>query len=337
VALKVGDKVKQGQPLIELDSGNAAPAKAAEKPAEKATPAPAPKKAEAAVEKPAAAKAAASAQTIAVPDLGGADSVVVIELCVKPGDTVAEGDSLVVLESDKASMEIPSPVAGKVVSFAVKLGDTVAQGDAMVSIESSASVADSAKPAAASAAAPSPVAPSAPASTASTDVPVNKPNPLAATVGDIVPTLSGRPSEDVYAGPAARMLARELGVDLAQVTGTGPRGRIQKDDLHAWVKARLAQASSGGSSAAGAGIPAIPAMDFSRFGAVDIQPLTRLNKITAQNMQRSWLNVPHVTQFDDADVTDLEAFRDSLRDEAKTRGVKMTPMPFILKACAVAL
>ena len=329
IALKVGDKVKQGQPLLELETGKAdtkakaadeaKPAKAADKPADKPVEKPAEKA-------PAKAASKSDVQTIPVPDLGGADSVAVIELCVKPGDVIAEGDSLVVLESDKASMEVPSPVSGTLKSFSVKVGDTIKQGDAIALIESSATV-PAAEPAKAEAPAPVEAPVSAPA---------KKENPLAASVGEpkSFPTLSGRPSQDVYAGPAARMLARELGVDLAQVTGTGPRGRIQKDDLHGWIKNRLAQSGTGSS---GAGIPEVPAVDFSRFGEVDVQALSRLNKITAQNMQRSWLNVPHVTQFDDADVTDLEAFRDTLRDEAKSRGVKMTPMPFIVKACAVAL
>ncbi|TNF33026.1 MAG: dihydrolipoyllysine-residue acetyltransferase [Gammaproteobacteria bacterium] len=329
IALKVGDKVKQGQDLLVLET-----AAAGTKP--EAPKAAAPKTEPAAQPAPAAAKAApasVAAQTIPVPDLGGADSVSVIELCVKAGDTVAEGDSLVVLESDKASMEIPSPVAGKVVSLAVKVGDTVSQGAALAVIESTAAVpASAAKPETA----PAPAAAPAPAQAAS---PAKKENPLAATVGEpkSFPTLNGRSSEEVYAGPATRMLARELGVDLAQVSGSGPRGRIQKDDLHNWVKQRLQQAPAGVAAGGGSGIPAIPAVDFSRFGAIDQQDMSRLHKITAQNMQRSWLNVPHVTQFDDADITDLEDFRDSLRDEAKKRGVKMTPMPFILKACAVAL
>lgn len=333
IALKVGDKVKQGQPLLELETG-AAEAKPADKSKmedktrqAKAVDNPAGKP----VENAPATKAATQGdvQTIPVPDLGGADSVAVIELCAKPGDTIAEGDSLVVLESDKASMEIPSPVSGSLKSFAVKIGDIIKQGDAIASIESAAAV-PATEPA--KAAAPAATVPPAIAS-----APAKKENPLVATVGEpkSFPTLSGRPSQDVYAGPAARMLARELGVDLAQVTGTGPRGRIQKDDLHGWIRNRLAQ--SGSSAGGGAGIPEVPAVDFSRFGDIDTQAMSRLNKITAQNMQRSWLNVPHVTQFDDADVTDLEAFRDTLRDEAKSRGVKMTPMPFIVKACAVAL
>lgn len=332
IALKVGDKVKQGQDLLVLETA-ASSAKPESTPVTEAPKAAAPKEEKPAAKPTDSKPAAASAQTVPVPDLGGADSVSVIELCVKAGDTVAEGDSLVVLESDKASMEIPSPVAGKVVSLAVKVGDTVSQGNALAVIESSAAVpATAAKPDTAPAPAAAPVPAQAPAS------PAKKENPLAATVGEpkSFPTLNGRSSEEVYAGPATRMLARELGVDLAQVSGSGPRGRIQKDDLHNWVKQRLQQAPAAGVSG-GSGIPAIPAVDFARFGAIDQQDMSRLHKITAQNMQRSWLNVPHVTQFDDADITDLEDFRDSLRDEAKKRGVKMTPMPFILKACAVAL
>ncbi len=327
VALKVGDKVKQGQPLLELETGTAAAAPAPA--AAPAAPAPASAPAAPAAGKPAKAAvsgAAPAAHTVRVPDLGGADSVVVIELCVQPGATVAEGDSLIVVESDKASMEVPSPVAGTVQSLAVKAGDALRQGDAIADIATVAVAAVVAVAEAPPAAAPVP-ATLAPAAIA---VPVPPP---------VVVSMEGRAGADVYAGPAVRLLARELGVHLAQVTGTGPRGRIQKEDLQAWVKQRLAQAAGAAPAAAGSmgGIPAIPAVDFSRFGPVDEQDMSRLHKITAQNMQRSWLNVPHVTQFDDADVTDLEAFRESLKAEAQARGVKLTPMPFLLKACALAL
>ncbi|WP_101757465.1 dihydrolipoyllysine-residue acetyltransferase [Oceanicoccus sp. KOV_DT_Chl] len=269
--------------------------------------------------------AAASTQTIKVPDIGGAANVDVIEVCVAVGDDLAEGDSLIVLETDKASMEVPAPMAGKVISLAVAEGDTISEGGEILKLEVMAAAAEPAtettsSPAPAEAvASPPPVVASAPA-------------PAAQSSDSKPPAADSDPS--IYAGPAVRRLARELGAPLIDVKGSGPKGRISKDDLKAHVKAALANKAS---SSGGSGIPAVPAVDFSKFGDVTIEPLTKIHKITAQNMHRSWLNVPHVTQFDDADISDLEDFRQSLKAEAERRGVKITPLPFILKACAKAL
>ncbi len=256
-----------------------------------------------------------------VPDLGGASDVEIIELAVAEGDEVAEGDTIVVVETDKASMEIPASAAGKVVSLKVSEGSKVSQGDLMAVIQGTVSAPVAAPvaetPVAATENAPAP-APTAPAT------PVATPAAPAASAGG-----------KVHAGPAVRMLARELGADLSQVTGTGPKGRILKDDVHAYIKQRLAQPVA--PAASGAVIEQPPAIDFSQFGEVEKVKMSKIHKLTAQNMTRSWLNVPHVTQFDHADITELEAFRKGLKAEAEKRGTKVTPLPFMLKACAMAL
>ncbi|MCX2983247.1 dihydrolipoyllysine-residue acetyltransferase [Halieaceae bacterium IMCC14734] len=261
---------------------------------------------------------------VSVPDIGTPDAVELIEICVAVGDHVDEGDSLVVLESDKASMEIPSPQSGEVLSLAVAVGDQVTEGDKLLVLVGNA-VAVTVSPSE-----PEPkVADPAPAEEAA-KAPKSPPINAQAERSEAVPVASG----GVYAGPAVRKLAREFGVGLEQVAGSGPRGRIVKEDLQGFVKSALAGGTQVGT---GSAIPPIPEVDFAAFGEVDIQPLTKVDKLTAVNMQRSWLNVPHVTQFDEADITELEAFRAELKAEAAQREVKLTPLPFLLKACAQAL
>lgn len=270
----------------------------------------------------AAATSASSLERITVPDIGSEEPVDLIEMCVKVGDSVAEGDSLVVLESDKASMEVPSPVAGRVVEILVSEGDSVAEGAELVVMEVVAG-AEPGQPESAEQSSSSPVA--APQSPSIVE-------PKVATPAASAP--SAKTGEGVYAGPAVRKLSREFGIALDDVSGTGPRGRVLKEDLHQFVTNRLQGAAP---VAAGSAIPLIPDMDYSVFGTVEVTKRSKLDKLTAKNMQRSWLNVPHVTQFDDADISELEAFRGGLKGEAEKRGTKITPMPFILKACAVAL
>jgi pyruvate dehydrogenase E2 component (dihydrolipoyllysine-residue acetyltransferase) len=287
-------------------------------------------------ELPAAAEAVAPApaaeappvveQVVSVPDIGTQDAVELIEICVAPGDTVSEGGSLVVLESDKASMEVPSPIAGEVVRVLVEAGGSVRQGDELMVVRAVGSA-----PAAAieQAAVTEPaVAPSAPVSAAA---------PARPAVVDAAPaTDKPAPGNGVYAGPAVRKLAREFGVDIAVVPGSGPRGRVVKEDLQSFVKTALVSAASAPATG-GAGIPAVPEPDYAAFGPVEVSARSRMDKVTAANMQRSWLNVPHVTQTDDADITELEAFRKGLKAEAEKRGTRLTPLPFLLKACAIAL
>jgi pyruvate dehydrogenase E2 component (dihydrolipoamide acetyltransferase) len=269
-----------------------------------------------------------SKEIVKVPDLGGADEVEVIEIPVKPGDLVNVDDPLLVLESDKASMEMPSPVAGRVVAIRVKTGDKIRQGQEVLEIETAAATAEPAvvapEPAKSAAAKVETVAAPAPAV-------IEEPQPVTGMT-------ENRPSGDVYAGPAVRKMAREIGLDLVMVPGSGPKGRVLKSDVKSFIKGALKNPSPAQTQAvSGSGIPSVPAVDFSKFGAITVEPLSKLHKITAANMHRSWLNVPHVTQFDDVDITELETFRSSMADEAKQAGVKLTPLPFLLKACAAAL
>ena len=329
ILVKVGDQVNAGDAFIEMEieGGAVVPATApvvAEKVAEKvAAPAAEPAKA-------AAAPAAATQkrlELISVPDIGGDNDVEVIEVHVNVGDDIAKEDTLVTLESDKAAMDVPSPLAGRITALKIKVGDKVSKGSAVLEIEVTSAAAPQ-KAAAApvdaklSAAAPAPAPAPAPASA-----------PAAARTQAIVEEVVG--DGKVYAGPAVRKLARELGVDLTRVPGSGSRGRVQKEDLHGFVKARLQAPASG--SAGGSGIPAVPDIDFSQFGEIETVPMTKLHKVTALNMHRNWLNVPAVAQFNEADVTELEEFRNAQRKDADKRGLRLTPMPFLLKACAKVL
>jgi pyruvate dehydrogenase E2 component (dihydrolipoamide acetyltransferase) len=267
-------------------------------------------------------------ETIEVPDIGGSGDIEVIEVCIAEGDKISEGDSLVVLESDKASMEIPSPHSGKILSVAIKVGDSAKQGTIIAEIECQ-SAAEQLEPEKTVA-----VAPVKPAQTAEKSVPpAASPTPAVSKSEPAGTTIVSH--ADIYAGPAVRKLAREFGLELEQVTGTGPRGRILKEDLQQFVK-DLATGKSA-AAAGGAGILAIPDIDFSQFGEIDVQATTKLAKLTAANMHRSWLNLPHVTQFDDVDISELEDFRASVKRESELRGVKLTPLPFLLKAAALAL
>lgn len=313
LAIKVGDKASQGTPVLVLATGAQAPAAAAASAPVAAAPAPAP------------VAAAAGPVAVAVPDIGGAEGVEVIEVCVKAGDEVKEGDSLIVLESDKASMEVPSPASGKVISLAIKVGDKASQGTAILQL-------------AVAGAAATPVAVAAPAAAAPASAPVaSSPAPLASAPAAAE---TRGASSDYYAGPSVRMLARQLGVNLAEVKASGPRGRIVKDDVKGFVKAVMenrGKAPAGVVAGSGIGIPQVPEIDFSQFGPIELVKMSKIKKLTAANMTRNWLNVPAVTQFDDADISEIEAFRKSIKDEAEKSGVKLTPLPFLIKACAAAL
>lgn len=316
-----------------------------------------------------------SNEIVGVPDLGGAEEVEVIEVSVAVGDLVEVDQTLVVLESDKAMMEIPAPKAGKVLKLFVKEEDKIEkEGDPLVEMEISevdlsnqdqsqtaiepetndepdvkddsdldsaaiSTVSNQSKIESESMDADTEAAvrPETPATASG--------NPVTETAGDKLPEQSpqnGAPgvSGDVYAGPAVRQLARELGVALADISGSGPRGRLLKEDVQSYVKTLVKGRSSpvdGMSGTGGIGIPPVPDIDFSEFGQIETVKMSKIARLTATNMHRSWLNVPHVTQFDDADITELEAFRKSLKAEGEMRGTKLTPVPVILKACAVAL
>jgi len=323
-----GDTVKVGDAIAEVETAasEAIAEKTVEEVVEEAPAEPVP--VEAAVEAPQAAAVSETSEQIAlVPDIGSDDKVELIEISVSVGDQVEEGDTLVVLESDKATMDVPSTLTGTVKAFIAKEGDKLATGDQVALIEVTSS-------AQAVVEAPAPTAQVEPAKAAD---PAPAPSP-AVTAAPAATAAVSNDSSDVYAGPSVRLLARELGVDLGQVAGTGPRSRIQKDDVNNFVKTALKSGGNGGSaSASGAGIPQVPAVDFSQFGEIETVKLSKIQKITADNMQRNWLNVPHVTQFDDADITELEVFRKSLKLEGEKKGIKVTPVAFIIKAAAAAL
>ena len=330
--VKLGDRLKEGDELFELEvegeaaapaetAAPAAAAPAAEKPAE-AAPAPA--------AEPAAA-AAETVQDIHVPDIGSSGKAKIIELMVKVGDTIAADQSLITLESDKASMEIPSPAAGVVEAISVKLDDEVGTGDLILKLKVAG-----AAPAAAPAQSAAPAAAAAPAKAeaASAAAPAAKAEAPAAA-----PQAPAKDGAKVHAGPAVRQLAREFGVELNAVSATGPHGRVLKEDVQVYVKQMMQKAKEApaGGASGGMGIQPIPEVDFSRFGEIEEVPMTRLMQLGATGLHRSWLNIPHVTQFDQADITDLEAFRVAQKAVAEKAGVKLTILPLLLKSCAFLL
>ncbi|WP_199457074.1 MULTISPECIES: dihydrolipoyllysine-residue acetyltransferase [unclassified Marinobacter] len=332
ITVKVGDKVKEGDVIGMLSaSGDAGGSDDAEedKPEEKAE-----EKSEARSEdsKPAPKKkksGGSRTEVVKVPSLDGFDDVPVIEINVAEGDTIGEDDPLVTVESDKATMEIPSPYAGKIGKILVKEGDKLSEGSDLLEMtieddgEDEGEAEDSGDSAKAEGQASKPEK--------KDSKPEAAPQPQGSTYEPPAP------GTKVHAGPAVRKLARELGADLTRVKGSGPKGRIIKDDVHAYVKSQLQQAQQGGGVAVGSGIPGVKLPDFSQFGEIEREGMSRMMAATATNMQRSWLNVPHVTQFDDADITEMEAFRKGQKAAGEKRGVKMTPLPFLLKACAAAL
>ena len=260
-------------------------------------------------------------QTLVVPDLGDFDSVEVIEVHIAPGDVVEIEDPLVTLETDKAAMDVPAIVAGTIDSVLVKVGDSVSMGSSLAIIDAIA--------AAIVAATAEPEAEKPPAA------PVAKPAPAAA-----VPRTTSLPRIDeagfsqAHASPSVRKLARELGVNLVQVKGSGPKSRILHDDVKAFVKSILTGQTT---ASAGSALPKVPSIDFTKFGETDVQPLTRIQKISGPRLQASWINLPHVTQHDLSDITELEAKRQELKGPAKADGISLTPLAFVMKACVAAL
>ncbi|HET9041862.1 MAG TPA: dihydrolipoyllysine-residue acetyltransferase [Burkholderiales bacterium] len=324
--IKVGDKVSEGTPILMLEAGaavSAAPGK----------PAPA------GVSPAAAAPAAAPTPTVAaprpetggaarrvdVPDIGDFKDVEVIEILVKPGDTVAAEQSLVSLESDKATMEVPSPAAGVVKELLLKVGDKVSQGAPILVLAEAGTVP-------AGATAPQAPAPSM-ARTVEMPIPARTP-PVQAEI-----TGSGPTGFKPHASPSVRKFARELGVDLARVTGTGPKGRIVLADVQAFVKGALARGAAAPAAPAVGGLAVLPwpQVDFAKFGPIETQALSRIKKISGANLHRNWVMIPHVTNNDVADITDLEALRVQLNKENEKSGVKLTMLAFLIKASVAAL
>lgn len=325
-----GATVSVGDPIAEIEVAGEAVAEEPQPEAVEETPVVEEPVAEAAPAVAASAPAAASELMVQVPDIGSDDKVDVIEICVAEGDEVSEGDTLIILESDKATMDIPSTHSGTVLKIVVAEGDKLGTGDDVALFEVTSAAEESA---------PEPAAAPAPQAADPAPAPVVEAAPAAAEEAQSAPepVIS---SGDVYAGPAVRLLARELGVDLTEVSGTGPKGRIQKDDVSNFVKQVMKNKDSAAAPApvaGGAGIPPIPAVDFSQFGEIEEIKLSKIQKLTAANMQRNWLNIPHVTQFDDADITELEDFRKGLKAEGEKRGVKVTPVAFLIKALGATL
>jgi pyruvate dehydrogenase E2 component (dihydrolipoamide acetyltransferase) len=268
---------------------------------------------------------------VRVPDIGDFENVEIIEVHVKAGDELKAEDPLITLETDKASMDVPAPAAGKVLELKVKQGDRVSAGDLVLVMkpgpEKSGSETDSK---------PEPPRqesrPEAKAEQKPQAKPDSKPDPRPAPAPADSAKLVSDPSS-VHAGPSVRKFAREMGVDLGRVRGSGVKGRITHDDVKAWVK----QALQRGAPAGGAGLPAVPEVDFSKFGPTELKPLSRVQRISGPRLHASWVNFPHVTQFDEADITETERARKELKSDAEKEGAKLTPLAFILRACVKAL
>ena len=343
IKVAIGDQINEGTLLLMLEAAGAAAAAPAA-----AAAAAAPAAAKAAAPAAAAAPAPAAASTglieVLVPDIGDFDEVAVIEVMVKVGDVVKVEQSLITVESDKASMEIPSSHAGVVKEIKVQLGDKVAMGSLVMVIEGTLATA----PAAAAAPAPAP----APAATATPAAAAAAPAVAAAAAPAAVPAHDPNAPKSAlpHASPSIRRMARELGVPLAEVAGSGPKGRIVQSDLQGFVKgvmagavqtaAQKAKAPAAGAGGGGEAFPGLlpwPKVDFAKFGAIERKDLSRIQKISGANLHRNWVVIPHVTNHDDADITELEAFRVQLNKENEKAGIKVTMLAFMIKAAVAAL
>jgi pyruvate dehydrogenase E2 component (dihydrolipoamide acetyltransferase) len=319
VAVTVGDQVSEGDLILLLAGDNLQPA--GQGPSSEAPAAPPP---------PPPLEPATSEFRVVVPDLGDFAEVDVIEVLVGVGDAVEVEQGLITLETDKATMDVPAPKAGTIAALLVGVGDKVSAGDGVVTlttmpaVEAAAQLDQPASSAEAAAVAPPP-APAAPPAAPSRGTGV-------LTEPAVLPAIDETGFSKAHASPSVRKLARELGVDLPRVRGSGVKGRITAADVKAFVKAVLQ-----GDVAVGGGLPALPSVDFAKFGPVEIQPLTRIQKISGPRLHASWVNLPHVTQQDEADVTELEATRQALKNKAVERGIKLTPLAFVVRACALTL
>jgi pyruvate dehydrogenase E2 component (dihydrolipoamide acetyltransferase) len=313
IAIKKGERVSKGALILTLEGAASAPAP---------TPAPVP----AATTATAPAANVVSEQAVNVPDIGDFKEVEVIEVLVKVGDKIEVDTALATLETEKATMDVPSPAAGVVKSIAITKGNRVSKGALILMVEST-----SAAQVVASTAAPQPTAPAVIAA------PVAAAAPIAASVASTagLPAINEASFAKAHASPSVRRFARELGVDLSRVKGTGVKARITPDDVKGFVKAALAGGASAGGG--GAALPKVPEVDFAKFGAVEVKPLGRIQKISGPRLHASWVNVPHVWQMDEADITDLEDMRKKLKDEAEAKKIKLTPLAFIVKAVANAM
>ncbi|MFP5400600.1 MAG: dihydrolipoyllysine-residue acetyltransferase [Gammaproteobacteria bacterium] len=342
ILVGIGDKVSEGSVLIKVEAAGAAaaaPAPAAVAPAPAAA-APAPAAAPAAAPAPSAPAAAGGVVEVTVPDIGDFDAVPVIELFVKEGDTIKVDDAIATLESDKATMDVPSSHAGVVKEVLVKVGDKVGMGSVLLKLETAGGAA-AAVPVAPAAAAPAPAAAPSPAPLADGGPAASAPAAMPAAAPSAV-KVGGK----VHASPSVRAFARELGVDLGQVRATGPKGRILKEDVAAFIKGAMTTgvvpgktpaAAAGASLGGGLDLLPWPKVDFAKFGEIEVKPLSRIKKISGQNLARNWVMIPAVTYHEDADITDLEAFRVQMNKEYEKSGKKLTMLAFIIKASVRAL
>ena len=294
---------------------------------------------------------------VLVPDIGGFKDVSVIDVMVKDGQQIDKEAPLITLETEKAAMDVPAPMAGRITQVKLKQGDKVSEGSLILLIEPAAAAGASPAPqptaapasAAAAPAAQAAPAPSAAPPAASATAPAAQPPAPPAAAAPPAPATAATPAaartvakvdeqafSKAYASPSVRKFARELGADLGRITGTGAKGRITHEDVKAYVKAILT-APPASAATPGSGLPKVPVVDFASFGAIEIKPLSRIQKISGSRLQASWLNLPHVTQHEDADITDLEAARAALKSKASQEGVKLTPLTFIIRACLLAL
>lgn len=344
--VSVGQTVKEGDRLAEVelegDAGDAGKAEAkasASQEPEKSEPQPKkepqpekePESSKESAKAEAAAASSSQVETIEIPDIGGGEDVDVIEVPIQEGDQLEAEQTIVVLESDKATMEVPCPKAGTVRKVLLKVGDKVSQGTAALELLVTGEAASAQPSAGATESKPDakPEAKQESAQAQKADSTSSSKAPPASSSG------ASSPGKKVHAGPAVRKLARELGVDLAQVKASGPKARIMKEDVHEYVKQRLSGAST--AAAEGSGLPKLPEIDFSKWGEVESVELSKINKVSATNLHRAWVHIPHVTQFDEADITSLEAFRKSESAALKEEGVKLTLLAFMVKACAKCL
>jgi len=346
--LKVGDKVSEGGVILTLETDGAgtkpSPQQASTKPSDQPTPSRAPAQPSADARPPsqpssAAGKGNGAVQDVKVPDIGDFKDVPVIEVFVKVGDAVKADDPLVTLESDKATMDVPSPTSGVVKDLKLKVGDKVSEGSVILTLE--APEAATAKPPQSAAQPSAPPKEERAAPSPSKEAPSSRAASGAAEVS--AAPIDERAFKVAHASPSVRVFARELGVDVSKVKGSGPKGRILHEDVQQFVKQALsgqAAAPSAGTGLAGGGALNLlpwPQVDFTKFGAVEAKPLSRIKKIAGANLARNWVMIPHVTQFDDADVTDLEAFRVRLNKENEKTGIKVTMLAFLIKASVAAL